>query len=451
MAFLGTWQIDDVLTFPANTHTAATGAATDADSVPSYRVYEDETGTAILNGSMAKLDDANTTGFYSEQITLSAANGFEVGKCYTVYISATVATVVGTMAHTFQVELAPATATALATVDGIVDDILIDTAEIGAAGAGLTAVPWNAAWDAEVQSEVADGLTAYGASTYAGGAVASVTGNVGGNVAGSVASVTGNVGGNVTGSVGSVAAGGITAASIATGAVDADAIAADAVAEIQSGLATAAGVSAVETDTQDIQARLPAALVSGRIDASVGAIAAGAITAASIATGAVDADALASDAGTEIGTAVWASATRTLTQGAASVVAAVNGTAITAYSDTTWSIALTGLSSMAARSKVWFIVYEDATAADTEATVLIDSTSGLTRLNGATYATAAHGALAFPSSTALTITLNATAAAQLSRRSYAYAVKMLDTDGNVSQVSHGGRLTIVQGAPQAIA
>jgi hypothetical protein len=37
-----------------------------------------------------------------------------------------------------------ATAAALATVDGIVDDILLDTAEIGAAGAGLTAVPWVA-------------------------------------------------------------------------------------------------------------------------------------------------------------------------------------------------------------------------------------------------------------------------------------------------------------------
>lgn len=38
--------------------------------------------------------------------------------------------------------------------------ILVDTAEIGAAGAGLTAVPWNANWDAEVQSEVADALAA---------------------------------------------------------------------------------------------------------------------------------------------------------------------------------------------------------------------------------------------------------------------------------------------------
>lgn len=48
----------------------------------------------------------------------------------------------------------------LATIDGIVDAILVDTAEIGAAGAGLTAVPWNASWDAEVQSEVQDAIEA---------------------------------------------------------------------------------------------------------------------------------------------------------------------------------------------------------------------------------------------------------------------------------------------------
>lgn len=46
------------------------------------------------------------------------------------------------------------------TIDGIVDAILVDTAEIGAAGAGLTAIPWNASWDAEVQSEVDDALKA---------------------------------------------------------------------------------------------------------------------------------------------------------------------------------------------------------------------------------------------------------------------------------------------------
>jgi len=124
------------------------------------------------------------------------------------------------------------------------------------------------------------------------GSVGSVVGNVGGNVTGSagsvvgaVGSVTGNVGGNVTGSVGSVASGGIAAASFAAGAIDAAAIAPNAIgsSEIADGAITAAKIA----------------------DA--------AIDAATFATGAIDAAALAADAGTEIGTAVWASAARTLT------------------------------------------------------------------------------------------------------------------------------------------
>jgi hypothetical protein len=60
------------------------------------------------------------------------------------------------------------------------------------------------------------------------------------------ANVTGNVSGNVGGSVGSVATGGIAAASFAASAIDAAALAADAVAEIQSGLATAAALTVVD-------------------------------------------------------------------------------------------------------------------------------------------------------------------------------------------------------------
>lgn len=87
--------------------------------------------------------------------------------------------------------------------------------------------------------------------------VASVTGNVGGDVLG-----------NVDGSVGSVATGGIAAASFAAGAIDAAAIAANAI-----------GASEIAND---------------------------AITAAKIATGAIDADAVASDAVTKIAEGVFA-------------------------------------------------------------------------------------------------------------------------------------------------
>lgn len=103
MSYLGSWAIDDLLTFAVQSKAGTTGILTDADGNPAYRVYEDETSTAILTGTMAKLDDANTTGFYSEQITLSAANGFEAGKCYHVYIVSTVGGVAIGELHNFQI------------------------------------------------------------------------------------------------------------------------------------------------------------------------------------------------------------------------------------------------------------------------------------------------------------------------------------------------------------
>lgn len=82
-----------------------------------------------------------------------------------------------------------------------------------------------------------------------------------------------------------------------------------------------AATTAIETDTQDIQSRLPAALVSGRIDASVGAMENNTITAA----------AAASDFGTEVGTAVWATTTRLLTAGTNIVLS--KGTGLTGLND----------------------------------------------------------------------------------------------------------------------
>src|SRR3972149_1004828 len=66
----------------------------------------------------------------------------------------------------------------------------------------------------------------------------------------------------------------LTAALIAADAIGASELAADAVTEIQAGLATAAALATVQADTDDIQTRLPAALVGGRMDSSVGAMAA---------------------------------------------------------------------------------------------------------------------------------------------------------------------------------
>jgi hypothetical protein len=118
---LGTHRIDGLLTFTVNTHSPTTGAETDADAAPAYRVYERETGTAILTGTMALFDDANTVGFYSEEITLSAANGFEEGKMYTVRIRAVVGGVAASIERTFLVEAALATQASVNTIDDFLD------------------------------------------------------------------------------------------------------------------------------------------------------------------------------------------------------------------------------------------------------------------------------------------------------------------------------------------
>ena len=155
-------------------------------------------------------------------------------------------------------------------------DILVDTAEIGAAGAGLTNINLpNQTMDitgnlsgsvGSVTGAVGSVTGAVGSVTGAvgsvTGAVGSVTGNVGGNVvgsvgsvtgavgsvtgavgsvAGAVGSVTGNVGGNVVGSVASVTA-------IAANAVNASALASDAVTEIATGVLTTAMTESYNAD-----------------------------------------------------------------------------------------------------------------------------------------------------------------------------------------------------------
>jgi len=137
----GPHYVDDTLTFTVVTHRFDTGALTDADGVPSYRVYEDETGTAILTGSMAKLDDTNTTGFYSEQITLSAANGFEVGKSYSVYVTAAVNSVTGGQSGGFKVIAAAVSVAAdVAAIKAKTDNLPSDPADASDIAASFTAV-----------------------------------------------------------------------------------------------------------------------------------------------------------------------------------------------------------------------------------------------------------------------------------------------------------------------
>lgn len=96
---------------------------------------------------------------------------------------------------------------------------------------------------------------------------------------------------------------------------------------VDTGTTLQAELDGIQADTEDIQTRLPAALVSGRIDASVGAMAANVITATAIATGAITAAKFAANALD----AVWSTATRLLTAGTNIVLA--KGTGVTGFND----------------------------------------------------------------------------------------------------------------------
>ena len=97
-------KLESNLTFSVNTHHPTTEAATDADALPTYRVYEDETSTPILTGTMAKLDDAGTLGFYSATLACLSSLGYEDGKTYTIYVPTIVTGVTHTFSYGFKVE-----------------------------------------------------------------------------------------------------------------------------------------------------------------------------------------------------------------------------------------------------------------------------------------------------------------------------------------------------------
>jgi len=95
---------------------------------------------------------------------------------------------------------------------------------------------------------------------------------------------------------------------------------------------------------------------------------------------------------------VWANSSRTLTQAAASVVAAVSGSEITIARGDTLSASLTGLGSLSGYVSIDFTVKLNKDAADSAAIINIrknqsGSGDGLLVLNGATAGTAGNGSI----------------------------------------------------------
>lgn len=79
-------KLEDILHGTFATFNPNTGANKDADSTPSLTVYEEGGTTVTTDASITNV----STGRYRWQFTVAAASGFEQGKFYDVWVSATV-------------------------------------------------------------------------------------------------------------------------------------------------------------------------------------------------------------------------------------------------------------------------------------------------------------------------------------------------------------------------
>jgi hypothetical protein len=84
--------VDETVHFDVVTHPPTTGAVSDADSVPTYAVFEEDTDTAIATGSLTKR--GSIMGSYRGSFVASGAS-VDVGKFYSVIVTGTVNSIQG--------------------------------------------------------------------------------------------------------------------------------------------------------------------------------------------------------------------------------------------------------------------------------------------------------------------------------------------------------------------
>lgn len=161
--------LDAVVRFDVVTSVPSTGAVSDADSTPTFEVFEDATDTDIgVGGNLTKR--TSKTGNYRGTFTASAANGFEVGKAYAVIASATVDSIAGKYVAK---EFVVVPAEAAAGVPRVHPNTLIGRFTASAVGAGtftLNGSPTGSAEDDiynKTMVHVVSGTLGVGQSEYA--------------------------------------------------------------------------------------------------------------------------------------------------------------------------------------------------------------------------------------------------------------------------------------------
>ena len=265
MKHLGDFDGSTVIYGKFTTYRPSTGAAFTLGGTPALSVYKDNSTTQSTSGVTLTADFDAVTGLNHFAIDTSADGTFySAGSNFDVVITTGTVdgvSVVGAVVASFTIrkDSALKSTTAGRTLDvSAGGEAGVDWANIGSPTTTVNLSGTTVKTATDVETDTADIQSRLPAAL---------------------------VSGRIDASVGAMATDVITSAALATSAVT----------EIQSGLATSAAVAAVQADTDDIQTRLPAALVGGRMDASVGAMAANTVTASALAT----------DAVTEVVNGVW--------------------------------------------------------------------------------------------------------------------------------------------------
>jgi len=321
MAHLGDYDASTVIYGHFSTYRPSTGAAYTLGGTPALSVYKDNSATQSTSGVTLTADFDSVTGLNYFAIDTSADGTFySAGSNFSIVITtgtvdsvSVVGAVVGSFSLRKDSALKPTTASRTLDVSAG-GEAGVDWANVGSPTTTLNLSGTTVKTATDVETDTADIQTRLPAAL---------------------------VSGRIDASVGAMAAGTVTAAAIATDAIDADALAADAVAEIADAVWDEARAGHVGAGTfgegiASVQGNVTGN-VGGNVTGSVGSVAAGGIAAASFAANAIDAAALAADAGTEIGSAVWATATRTLTANTN-----LNDPTAAAIADAVWDEALSG-------------------------------------------------------------------------------------------------------------
>jgi hypothetical protein len=270
----------------------STGAPFALAGTPVVSAYEDAGTTQITAGITLGVDHDTVTGLNLVTVVASGANGFEAGKDYHLVITTGTVdsvSVVGEVVGRFTLSRSAAAVDLANATDGLgaikteTASIQTDTNDIQTR---LPAALVSGRIDASVGAMATDTITS---TALAASAVTEIQSGLATSAA--LTTVEGKIDiidTNVDAVLDDTGTSGVVVASIAANAVSAAALATDAVTEIQSGLATAASLTTVEGKIDIIDTNVDSVLDdTGTAGVVVASIAANAVNASALAADAV--------------------------------------------------------------------------------------------------------------------------------------------------------------------